>query len=242
MAVLQWLGYVFEAIGFISGLIMAYFVIKQNPKYIGNKLMALSALGIAGYIGGIFLYDVIATERAIQILYRIAMPFILIGAISMYYTMQIMVHSSSWLRQTWKKIVPVLIIGAFTVYISIADVIEVNSLEVVDTTLDLFPLLFVSFWVLGLILASIIDLYLHGIRKMKGQSKKHMLIFMAGLIINLFALILTVISNLISNAEIAAIFDVLFFLVLAIGTGFMSFSFIQKARAVKSGKDEGVKV
>ncbi len=227
---LQELGYIFELLGTIAGFLMAFYVLRQNKKYIGNQLMAASTIFISFYIGSIFIYDVVATELAVQIFYRIALISIMLGASFMYFTMQVMVHSSSWLRKRYNYIVPILIIIGFAIYLILTDFITIINLDMVDTQIDLIPLATVSLWVLVFLIASIVDLYLHGLRHAKGKTKKNMTIFMAGLLINLLAIVFTIIANLITNPEVGTLLDVLFFLTLAIGMGVMTFGFVKKRK------------
>ncbi|MBD3353212.1 MAG: hypothetical protein GF364_17160 [Candidatus Lokiarchaeota archaeon] len=214
---LQQLGWFFEALGTLAGIIAAVFVLRKNKRYIGNILMAISLILISSYIGAILIYDLALNAIVIQILYRIAISSLLVGTMLLYFTMQIMVHSSTWLDNK-KKIIPwIIAVIGFIIWIIIDEVVDIVDIETANTQIRLMPLLVLVLFILVFLITSIVDLYLHGIRKIKRERKMHMIIFLTGLIICLISIGISIASQIVSDVETGQLLDVIFFAVLSLG-------------------------
>jgi hypothetical protein len=224
---LQVLGYIFELIGFLAGIIIAVAVLKRDSEYAGNRMMALAAILIGMYPGGILIYDIIGTDLVIEIFLRVAIISMLFGGLSLFITMQIMVHSSAWLKFKERYVPYTIGLIVFAVWIIITDFITIiHTTGTVNTQTDPLPLMLMVLVIVFFLLLTMFDLYLHGIKKAQGVQKKKMTIFFSGLAICFLAIILTVASNLTSNVDLGAILDVFFFMVLAIGMVVMMLGFV----------------
>ena len=169
---IQVIGLLFELIAFLVGLTMGYLVYKKNPDYIGNKLMALASVLIASYPGATLFYDSFPTYTTIQVGMRLGMICIMLGSVFLYFSIQIIVHSSSWWdkKSTW--IFPLIIAGFISIYLIFTDYIEIVDIgTTVNNRIDIVPLGVVILFVLACIVYSMYDLYKTGIKKSEGEEE-----------------------------------------------------------------------
>jgi hypothetical protein len=230
---LQYIGYIAEAIGTIAAYFAAYKVYKKNSQYIGNKLMALSIGFIGTYIGSILVYDLIRQALIIQIFYRIGISSLLLGTILLYFSMEVLVHSSVWLKKKVLIISLLVFWIIYTIFICVSDIITIIDISVANTQMDMIPLLILAVSLLFLLITSILDLYLHGFRKAEGSHKKNMLLFLVGLLVALGGLFISVGSSLTEDENIGFIMDILFFSILAFSQVLIARGFYRKTEIQK---------
>jgi hypothetical protein len=227
---LQYIGYIAEAIGTIAALLSGYLVYRKNKSYIGNRLLSISILLVGVYIGSILTYDLIRQEIVIQFFYRIAISSILLGVILLYFSMQIMVHSSTWLENK-KTIYSLLIFWLiYTIIIIFGDVIEIIDINVANTQMNLPLLIILVFGLILLILTSIFDLYFHGIKHAEKSHKSNRWLFLLGLVISLLSMFFSILSAVVEDETLGFYFDIITFSVLALSQVVMSMSFLRKPK------------
>jgi hypothetical protein len=226
---MQILGFIFEAGTAIAGGVGALAVYKKDPKYIGNRLMSLSNALVGLYGLCVLIYDLIATEWAIQIFIRLGLIAIFSACVYLYFTMGVLVNASVWYEKK-KNLFPFIFgIGAFSLYIIISDFVHIIDIETANTQMDITPLLILIISVISLTLFSINKISTHGIKRTTGFQQKKLKMYRNGLIINVFAIIaFNIPSQLIEDTTLAALFDVLFFGALTIGVACMSMCFLIK--------------
>lgn len=228
------IGYIAEAIGTLAAWFSAYLVYRKNKEFIGNRLLSLSMVLIGTYIGSILAYDLIHTELAIQIFYRIAISGLLLGVILLYFSMQIMVHSSAWLEN--KKIIRSLL-GfwlIYTIIIVFADVVDIVEVFPVNTQMNLPLLMIIVVAIILVIITTILDLYLHGIKHAEKNQRANRWIFLLGLIIALLSVFLSILSSVVEDEFTGFILDLFTFSVLALSQVVMALGFFRKPKVVKN--------
>jgi hypothetical protein len=226
----QLLGYIFEGIGLASGIIIASIVMKKDSKYIGNRLMAAAMILIGVYMGAILIYDILypifKIDLIIQIFYRICVIAMFYGTMFLFFSVNVMSRSSSWYSK--KNTIPyVVLIFIYAVSICFIHFLEILPGDQVNTrTSPMYPLYILIVGVMYFIIFSMVNLYRFGIRKSEGVRKKKMVTFFSGLSISLLAVLINVLSNVLSDP--LGILDVLFFGVLAAAMVVMTFGFVGK--------------
>jgi hypothetical protein len=216
--------YVIESISAMAGIVSALFVIKKNPKYLGNQLLSLGVLFLGLYAVCILIYDIVRTSLTIQIFLRVAMILIILGCCFLYFTMQVAVHSSKWMELKIRWMIPLLLIIIYAIWISVHDFIRIISLETVNTQTELLPLIILVLGVITFLIMSIRNLWKYGVKKTTGVLQKQMKITFTGLIAGLIAVVWNIISNVVEDG---AIFDVFFYLTLAITMILLAYGFRQ---------------
>ena len=230
---LQIMGFLSEGLGTLAAIIMATLVLRKDPSYVGNRLMAAASIGIGGYMGFILWYDLFPSPLSVQVLLRLALISILFGTLFLYFTMQVMVHSSAWLDNKMNIIPGIVYMTALSTAIVFLRFITIVDLEVVNTQIDMLPLAIIIASTLLFLLITAFDLYYHGIRHVQGQQRKNMMTFFIGLLTAIGSIILTIIANILEDQAIGAVFDVLFFSTLAVAIVLMAIGFGGKSSSNK---------
>ena len=142
MEYLQILGIIFELLTTVAGFASTYLILKRNPKYIGNRMMATSTTFIGLYTLFILFYDLVAEVWAVQVFLRAAMISILFVGVFIFYTIQILVFSSKNLmkKRNW---VPFLLASlVYAVYLILEEnFITIHSIDPVNVSINMLPLL-----------------------------------------------------------------------------------------------------
>ncbi|UYP44594.1 hypothetical protein NEF87_000879 [Candidatus Lokiarchaeum ossiferum] len=223
---LEWLEFVFEGIAIVASYLSAIVVLRKNSKYIGNQLMFVTFFLFGTYILSLLTYGIIKTEIVIHILFRVGINCLLYGMLFLFFTMQVMVHSSGWINNK-NHILPFIIpAGLWSIWTIFAH-LEILSIDPVNTSMALPPLIFLILSSFGLLISSIISLYKYGIKETKGENRKKMLIFMVGLSINLIALLISLAAQLESEG---ILMDIIFFVVLACGLVIVAYGFTRNTK------------
>ncbi len=226
---LQLIRYIADISAVVVAVALALTIFKRHPDQIGNRLMSLS-IGLIGlYSFSFLMLDLIALEWAIQIFLRIGIASILFACIFMYFSFQILLHSSKWL-EIKKNTLPLIIIGIlYSLLLLSTNLITINSLSPVDTQLDLIILGILLIILLVLTLYNIYAVYTGGIKKTDNLTlKKRLQYIFLGLLVFLLVLVFVVISNVAIDKTIGSIFDILCFVGLIIGLLLMSIGFLKK--------------
>ncbi|TFG20990.1 MAG: hypothetical protein EU530_01485 [Promethearchaeota archaeon] len=226
---LQLLGFIFEGIGLISGIIIATVVLKKDSKYVGNRLMAAAMILLGVYMGSILSYDILypifpTQDWIVQGLYRICVIALFFGTMFLFFTIRVMCLSSAWL--TKRNTIPyAIIILVYSITIWFIDFLEILPGDQVNTqTKIMIPLYILIAGVAYFIIFSMIGLYRFGIRKSEGLKRMKMVIFFSGLAVSMLAIVINVLSNIL--ADPLGVLDVLFFGTLAIAMVVMTFGFV----------------
>ncbi len=227
---LQYLGYIFEGISVLSGIIAGISALKKDPKYRINQLMASALFFMAFYVGFIMLYDIVFFETGnpniIYISFPLALVCIVAASMLLYLSMKCITDSTDWLKTWWHWGIHLIILILFTIFITIYDFIEINTSEVVDTKMNPYVLGIVILIVLFYLIQSIFITYTHGIRRTGGITQKKLVIFEMGLLTNLVAVFVNIFSQLTENVIAGQILDVIFFGFLAVGNILFSIGFL----------------
>ncbi|MCF2140951.1 MAG: hypothetical protein K9W44_12915 [Candidatus Lokiarchaeota archaeon] len=238
MALIQILGYIFESVAIISGVIAAITAIHRDPKYRANQLMASSMIFIALYAFLIMLYDIsffqTGNPKIIYFSYPQAIIAIVGASIFLFLTMQTIINSSHWLAVWWHWGIHIIILVIFGILVNVVDFITIIESENVDTQINLWVLAIVVILLLYYLSQSIWTTYVHGIKKSHGNSKKKLIIFESGLIIDFIAIFVNVLSQMASNISTGQILDLIFFGLIAVGNVIYSVSFILPSANLKA--------
>lgn len=223
---LEWLEYIFEGIAALASFLSAIVVLRKNSKYIGNRLMFATFFLFGTYISSLLTYGIIKTELIIHILFRVGINCLLYGMLFLFFTMQVMVHSSAWItnkNHVFPFIIPAGVWSIWTIFAHL----DILSTDPVNTSMALAPLIFLILSSFGLLISSLISLYKHGIKETKGEDRKKMQIFMVGLGINLVALLISLAAQLESEG---ILMDIIFFVVLAAGQVIIAYGFTRNTK------------
>jgi hypothetical protein len=228
MEYLQILGIIFELLTTVAGFVSTYLILKRNPKYIGNRMMATSTTFIGLYTLFILFYDLVAEVWAVQVFLRAAMISILFVGVFIFYTIQILVFSSKNLMKK-KNWVPFLVASlVYSVYLILEqNFITILSIDPVNVSINMLPLLILIAQLLFYVLFSIFFLVKNGIMQTTGQTKKKITIYTIGLSLTLIAIVLNIISQLVA-ADVGEILDVVYFAIICLSVSVMSIGFLLK--------------
>ena len=132
------LSLIFEIIPTILGVFGAIILLKKNSKYLANRLMAIGTFFIGCYSFFIFLYDLLEMEWAILLFLPIAMSFILLGTMSIYFAILVISRTSSIFKNKWRW-VPFLVVSIlYSIYFNVnPSIITIKSMDPVDSSVDL---------------------------------------------------------------------------------------------------------
>ena len=228
MELLQLLGIIFELLTSIAGFVSTYLILKRNPKYIGNRMMAASTTLMGLYTLFILFYDLVAEVWAVQVFLRAAMISILFAGVFIFYTIQILIFSSKNLmkKRNW---VPFLLASlGYSVYLIFEqNFITILSIDPVNVSIYMLPLLILIAQLLFYVLFSLFFLVKNGIMQSTGQTKKKISIYTLGLSFTLVAIVLNIISQLVA-ADLGEILDVVYFAIICLSVSVMSIGFLLK--------------
>ena len=220
--------YYFEILTTIAGIVSAIMILRKNYQYLGNRLMASALLLTGLYPFCVFIYDIIATEWAVQIFLRIGMVSTMAATLLIFYTMQCLVNSDQWFKKPGHWLPYAIVVFLAGIYVALAQTIDWKggSIGNVNVKVGYDILLSIVLLVLFFLISSFTYLYLYGIKRSSGQSRKKMVIFGIGVLINILAVVNNIISNVVSDDLLGVIFDVIFFANLALGVIVMSIGFL----------------
>ena len=144
----------------------------------------------------------------------------------LFYTMQVLIHSSKWMKinklSFWAPLIISVVIALIVIFTKFFEVVDAKTAE---THFDPISLAIFAIFVAFMLIYSAYSLYRFGITKSTGESKKRMQLFFIGLIIVFGAMIADVIGNVV---EIEVLFDTLLFALLSVGLIFAALAFIEK--------------
>jgi hypothetical protein len=222
--------YFFEILSFISGLISLIVIIRKDPKYYPNRFAGIGIFLVGCHPFAIFLYDIIATDLAVQILLRVAICSSLIGITLIFFSILSLVNSVEWFKSHLYWLIFVIIDIVVVMYLIFVDFIEFGTSIVgnVNITMNLVPLAIDILLVLFYLFMSIYHLYYNGIKHVSNpKQRKKMKIFLFGLIFSLVGIFATIVSQIVSNEKIGVIFDIIFLAGLSLSSLIMMISFLK---------------
>lgn len=226
---LQIIGYIFEIIAIVAGLLTATYIFVKRAKYLGNIFMGLGNLFIGVYVLFILLYDYIGEAWAILTFLPIAMCCIMLGTMFVFFSMMCFVNSDKWFKIWYHWLPFIAISAAYSIYILTNQTfIEILDTELVNTKLDLIPLAILVVILLFYLGSSEYLVVVHGIKKTTGSSKQKMKRFSGGIIVGIIAILINILSQILANETIGTSLDVLFFATLAICVILLTLAIIRK--------------
>ena len=227
---LQIIGYIFEFVAIIAGVIAGYSALKKDPKYKVNQLMAAAMFSLALYVTFIMLYDIVfyitGNPSIVYISYPQALVFIIAGAMFLYLSMEAILKSTEWLKIWWHWGIHLVLLIGFAIVINIVDFIDILESESVDTQINIYILGVVILIVLYYLITSFYITYFHGIRKTTNTTQKKLKIFEIGLLIDILAVFVNIYSQITTNETMSPILDMIFFAMIAIGNIIYSIGFL----------------
>ncbi len=221
--------YIFEFITMAISFFVTFLLFKQKKQSqvpLGNLFLIMGAFCVGIFALSTIVYSIIAEEWVIIAGLKIGMIAVLMAVMFLFYTMQVLIHSSKLM-----KINKISLWGPLIISVTIALVmIFTNYIEVIDATtaethFEPFTFYLFAFFAAFMLLYSAFSMYHFGIRNNTGESKKRMQYFLIGLIFLIMGLITDAIGNLI---EMEVLFDTLLFAFLSIGVIFVTLAFLQK--------------
>lgn len=229
---LQYLRYAADISTVIVAAALAITILKRHPDQVGNRLMALSISLIGLYALSFLVFDLIATELAVQVFLRIGVISILFASILMFFSFQVLLRSSKWLEEK-KHTIPTVIIGiVFSILLFYPNLITIIELTpVVNTQLNIFILGGLMLIILILTLYNMFAVYKGGIMKTDNPDLKVRLEYIfGGLSIFLIAVMLVILSNITKNETLGSIFDISALVAIILGLLLMSFGFLKREK------------
>ncbi len=214
----------------VAGLITVWLSLRKDKKYTGNRLLALAFLMVGIYGISMLIHDGIAIGEVIIFTDQLNYSVLLFAVSFLFLTMQVIVNTTAWLKER-RHLIPVIILDmAFAVLVfAWTDAISVESLSPPNTKTNIIVDILLGAGVLYFVLYSIYAVYNYGIKKTEGKRKTKMKIVCAGFICIIGAFFANVVSNLVDNAEMGAIFDVIYFGVLAGSMVMLAVGFLRPA-------------
>lgn len=208
----------------LSIIIIRTLLQKNKLEFIGNKLLALSLFFVGTYTFLTFLYTIIAKAAIIDLFLLISFLCILTALILLYFTIQVVLHSSMWLQGKEKWIWIILTAAIFIMMISTDFITVVDEAQAI-TVFDPVVYYIYAGFVLFVLLFSSIQTYRVGIKRIDdAKVKKKMVFFFLALICLIFSLIVDTIGGLVEVGEI--FFDIGLF-------GLISIALLLMERAMK---------
>ena len=207
---------------FISGIYSSTKILRKD-KSLRNKFMSGFPALISVYALSVFMYDTLKTELAIQIFLPFGIIALVTATMMIFFAMQCILKSDAWVKEKihWIPIVAYVIIYAIVLY-SIDFITVISDTDLINTQVDMIPLLFGVAFILFCLIYSLYHIYFDGIKKIQGEAKKGYTIFAIAILICLLAVALSIISQLIVDD---GILDLVYYGLIAISTFLMSFSF-----------------
>lgn len=221
--------YIFEFITMIISFFAALILInrKKNSQVpLGNTFLALANSCVGVYALSTIIYSIIGQEWAVIAFLKLGMVAIIMSVLLLYFTMQVLIYSSKWIKiHKFRFWVPLIISLAVAMILISTDFIEVKDAATAETHFQPIPFALFAILVAFMLIYSAFSLYYFGIRKNTGSSRKRMQFFFIGLIFIISALIVDVLGNIIENE---VLFDTLLFGILSCGVIFVAGSFLGK--------------
>ncbi len=221
--------YIFEFIAMVISFFAAFLLIKQKKLSqvpLGNTFLALANTCVGIYALSTIIYSIIGQEWAVITFLKLGMVAIVMAVLLLYFTMQVLIYSSKWIKihkvRFW---IPLVISLVITLVLIITDFIIVIDAATAETHFQPIPFALFAIFVAFMLIYSAFTLYSFGIRKTTGNSRKRMQFFFIGLIFIIAALVIDVLGNIIENE---VLFDTLLFGVLSCGVLFVATSFLGK--------------
>ncbi len=191
----------------------------------GNQLLALS-LGLVGiYAVVLFLYKAFNSALLMQFAIRIGFVALVFAVFLLYLTIQVLIYSSFVIKSFSLRFIIFLglacVISGFMIF---SDWLYVEDNDI--STLDYQDAVFYGFagYIGMMIIGSMVNLYVSGIKKSSLESKRKMWFFFCGLVFMLLGLITEGLGGLFEG--MAVLFDILLFLCLSIGIVLMARAFL----------------
>jgi hypothetical protein len=220
-----------ECVIAFTGFIIAIVTIRKDPKSITHRLLASSMFLIGVYGVSIVIYDIAAIEFLVHFLLRLSTIALLFGVIFLYFTFQVIVHTSSWLDRklnTWPYLIGAIIYGIVFYAWWPGAVPKIELVPVVNSQVDISLVVILGVSILIFMLVTINTLYRFGVKPSEGEKRKKMTIALVGFLISLSALFVNIASNLVEEG--GAMLDIAFFLILAGGMIVIAYGFIGPVR------------
>jgi len=236
---IQYADNVAELVIMIAGIIMAFFTLRKNAKYIGSRLLAAGMVLVGMYGLCIFIYDVSAyfappavTLGLIYVFLRLGMVCILFGVMCLYFAFQVVVHTESWLEK--KRTLPLVLavaVFAIVLYAWQDAVSNISLTPVVNNHIELSMIAILGIGVLLLMLVTLANLYKFGVKQAEGIKRKKMIFAIVGFIVATSSLFINIMSSLtdVTTPAGIAMYQTLvlaFFLDLAAGISIVAYGFI----------------
>ena len=158
--------YVFEIIATCISFYATALLIKKSRNSqvpLGTRLLATGMFLLGIYTLTTIIYSLIATEWAIIFFMKLGMISVMVSVLSLFYTMQVLIYSSSRFKTKnksfWAVLVITIIIAsvlAFTNYIVVIDA------ATAETHFEPIPFYLFAAYVAGVVIYSAISMYTLG--------------------------------------------------------------------------------
>ena len=221
--------YIFEFITTILSFFAALLLIKQKKDSqvpLGNMFLTLASSFVGIYALSTIIYSIIGQEWAVLVFLKLGMIAILMAVLLLYFTMQVLIYSSKWIKihklRFWVPLCTSLVISFVLVF---TDYIIVIDAKTAETHFQPIPYTLFAIFVAFMLIYSTFSMYSFGIRRSTGNSRKRMQFFFIGLLFIIGSLIIDVLGNIIENE---VLFDTLLFGILSCGIIFVAGSFLGK--------------
>lgn len=216
---------VFQMILALGSFLISYLLLKKNKSYLGNQLLALALSLVGFYAIVLFLYKVFDDAVFMQFSIRAGFISLMFAVFFLFTTMQVIIHSSKVIKghpvRFLLLLFIVIIISGFMIF---SDWIYVENNDI--STMDYKDTIFFSFaaYIGMMIILTMLNLYIFGIRKSPADVRKKMWFFFSGLCFMLLGLITEGIGGAVEG--LVALFDILLFMFLSIGVILMAKAFL----------------
>ncbi|WP_371804426.1 hypothetical protein [Candidatus Lokiarchaeum ossiferum] len=230
---MNYFNFILKLIIIIAALVCAILIIKKDSLYLGNRLMAVAMVLFLFYTLGIFLYDLIESEWAVQLFLRSSMISAILGANLIYFSMQCLVNSSHWFNQKRNWIPHFFIVFIYSIYIISIDFITFSLLPDggVNVQISLLPTAIMGIGMLFYLGSSLYFVNKYGIKKTSGIQQQKMKIFSMGIILGILSIFMSIFSQLpFFTDATGSLFDILFFMILAFSLMVLTLGFIKKGK------------
>ena len=226
--------YVFEFITMVISFFAALLLLKQKKNSqvpLGNIFLTLASSFVGIYALSTIIYSIIGQEWAVIAFLKLGMIAILMAVLLLYFTMQVLIYSSKWIKihklRFW---IPFCIALTIALVLAFTDYIIVIDAKTAETHFQPIPYALFAIYVAFMLIYSAFSIYSFGIRKSTGNSRKRMQLFLVGLLLIIGALIIDVLGNIIENE---VLFDTLLFVALSSGVIFVAGAFFGKKSTIK---------
>ncbi len=192
-----------------------------------SKLLAASIAFKGMFALSTIIYDVWATDLAVQIFLRTAFISLVFSMMLLFFAMQVIVKSGSYFLSNKKLIYSIYVVTFIVVCIlTFVDYITVTSLEpIVNSDFDTWVSITFILYVLIGIIGTLIPVYKFGIKKMEGLHKKRLQMFFLGTVCDLIAVFAEVFGNF---TDYGAYLKMVTFGFIALGIVIISYSISEK--------------